>query len=67
MTIVIFIYHQLSAYDIIVNCSGVGANTLVPDLSVTPGRGQAIRVGLTLHSNINKYMLLYFTRMELIY
>ncbi|EDV20880.1 uncharacterized protein TRIADDRAFT_60527 [Trichoplax adhaerens] len=36
--------NQLSAYDIIVNCSGIGAYSLVPDPSVTPVRGQILRV-----------------------
>lgn len=37
--------------DLVVNCSGLGARTLVPDTSVTPVRGQIVRVanpGLTL-------------------
>ncbi|RDD41237.1 D-aspartate oxidase [Trichoplax sp. H2] len=36
--------NQLSSYDIIVNCSGIGAYSLVPDPSVTPARGQVMRV-----------------------
>ncbi|RDD41250.1 D-amino-acid oxidase [Trichoplax sp. H2] len=35
---------EVSSYDIVVNCSGIGANRLVPDPSVVPVRGQAIRV-----------------------
>ncbi|XP_077497732.1 D-amino-acid oxidase-like [Amblyomma americanum] len=31
-------------YDVVVNCSGVGARTLVPDPLVIPVRGQTIRV-----------------------
>ncbi|XP_070571792.1 D-aspartate oxidase-like [Ptychodera flava] len=31
-------------YDVIVNCTGIGAKQLVGDTSMQPGRGQAIRV-----------------------
>ncbi|XP_018008710.1 D-aspartate oxidase [Hyalella azteca] len=30
--------------DVVVNCSGIGARVLVPDLSVVPVRGQVVRV-----------------------
>lgn len=31
-------------FDIVVNCTGVGANQLVPDPLVQPKRGQVMRV-----------------------
>ena len=38
-------------YDIIINCTGLGARELVGDLSVYPVRGQIIEVeGPELHS-----------------
>ncbi|XP_037084199.1 D-amino-acid oxidase-like [Pollicipes pollicipes] len=35
---------ELAAYDVIVNCSGLGARELVGDLGVYPIRGQVVRV-----------------------
>ena len=35
---------ELSGFDVIVNCSGLGANQLVGDQTVQPLRGQVMRV-----------------------
>lgn len=39
-------------YDIVVNCSGIGANQLVPDPSVVPVRGQIMRVSTRMSSHL---------------
>ena len=33
---------ELSSYDVVVNCSGLGANNLIGDTTVTPIRGQVL-------------------------
>ena len=38
---------ELSSYDVVVNCSGLGANNLVGDKNVTPIRGQVLLQSLS--------------------
>lgn len=57
--------HQLveEGYDLIINCSGLGARELVADKTVTPIRGQVYRV---IDSPIYAAYLLFFKQIQVI-